>query len=47
MKTSEVLILLAVVIIGGTIANLIAAKIIGDQIQASGKDSAFGRLLGL
>jgi hypothetical protein len=48
MNTKQTFVLLFVIIIGATVANLIALKIAGDQVSEKLKDNkTAGSLLGL
>lgn len=48
MKLRDILLLLLVIIIGATIANLIALKIAADQVQSQlSTNSTYSGLLGL
>ena len=46
MKITDALILLFVIVLGGTIANLIALKIAADQVSSSVGTSPLASLLG-
>jgi len=46
MKITDALILLFVIVIGGTIANLIALKIAADQVSSSVNTSPLATLIG-
>ena len=46
MKIADALLLLFVIVIGGTIANLIALKIAADQVSTSVNTSPLANLLG-
>jgi hypothetical protein len=48
MNARQTLILLLVIIVGATVANLIALKIASDQVKANiNTNSTYGALLGL
>ena len=46
MKITDALLLLVVIVIGGTIANLIALKIAADQVNSSVSSSPLVSFLG-
>lgn len=46
MNTKTLLGLLLVIVVGGTIANLIALKIASDQIQKSASSNSLLKILG-